>query len=449
MTRTEDRLRDALQASASRVRDDTLRPLASSARHGDPRTRSGLARWPAWAAPLAAAASVALVIGVIAVVAGYGRHGTSPGGPAGAVTGLPSFYASVDRWDNTDLNQVVVHATASGAVVASVPDPNMQGPAGSGNQPMPDGTPYPDKIFMEPDAVATYDDRTFYVVYEDQTQTMSTDYVIDSFRLSATGQVSALSRVAGGHLKGEREGGQSLAGFAVSPGNAKLALALSSEVPSRTAYPADEILVIDTRTGAHSLWRGGMDRPGAALGIQALSWAGDGRSLAYAATWCSPTRDALPDPGSFACFSWKNGQVAPHFAQIREIDTSAAGGSLSSGRVLLTQSARYPYLGQALISPDGSTLTAIVLTGPPASDGVGPAGPGHLAIVRISVATGAELSVLYQAHDPASVLSFLTADSSGQYVILGHAEGTAIPFGWIDAGHFRRLSQGDGLPSAW
>jgi hypothetical protein len=295
---------------------------------------------------------------------------------------------------------------------------------------MPDGTPYPDKIFMEPDAVTTYDDRTFYVVYEDQTQTMSTDFVIDSFQVSVAGQVSALSRVAGGHLKVQREGGQSLAGFAVSPGNAKLALALSSEVPSRTPYPADEILIIDTRTGGHSLWRGGMDRPGAAFGIQSLSWTGDGKSLAYVATWCSPAGAAFFGQDNFTCPSQNNGRVPHHSAQVREINTSAAGGLLSSGRLLLTQSARYPYLGQALISPDGSTLTAVVLTGPPASDGIVLPGPGHVAVVRISVATGAEISVLYQAHDRSSLQSILTADSSGQHVILGNNEGST-PYGWI------------------
>jgi uncharacterized membrane protein len=68
---TEDRLKAALEATASTVRDDTLRPLAATARA--PR------RWPRVAAPLAAALAVLLILGVVSAVA---RTDTSPTGAA-------------------------------------------------------------------------------------------------------------------------------------------------------------------------------------------------------------------------------------------------------------------------------------------------------------------------------------------------------------------------------
>ena len=75
MTRTEERLADALQASAGQVRNDRLRPLPEpkpglSAEPGPGTgTRPVRAAWRGWLVPLAAAASVALVIGVALALA--------------------------------------------------------------------------------------------------------------------------------------------------------------------------------------------------------------------------------------------------------------------------------------------------------------------------------------------------------------------------------------------
>ena len=74
MTRIEERLQDALAASAARVRDDRLRPLP--AREPDPGAERKARRrqvWRAWLIPVAAAASVVLVIGLVLAVT---RHAT-------------------------------------------------------------------------------------------------------------------------------------------------------------------------------------------------------------------------------------------------------------------------------------------------------------------------------------------------------------------------------------
>ncbi len=70
MTRTEERLADALGAAASRLREETLRPLSIPPRRGRRSAR--------WLAPIAATASVLLVIGVVVSLAG---RFPGPGGP--------------------------------------------------------------------------------------------------------------------------------------------------------------------------------------------------------------------------------------------------------------------------------------------------------------------------------------------------------------------------------
>ena len=74
MTRTEERLRDALGAAAARVRDDRLRPLPA------PETRP---RWQAqrrhmgWLGPAAAAVSVLLIVALALTLVGQ-SHKTTP-----------------------------------------------------------------------------------------------------------------------------------------------------------------------------------------------------------------------------------------------------------------------------------------------------------------------------------------------------------------------------------
>jgi len=100
---------------------------------------------------------------------------------------------------------------------------------------------------------------------------------------------------------------------------------------------------------------------------------------------------------------------------------------VAAGRLLLAQSHRFPFLAQALISPDGSVITAVLLhgqvVGNPQISGFF---PQDLSVVRIQVATGFEFSVLYQRRlgDTSEVNSgvadplALIADPSGRGLIL-------------------------------
>ncbi len=246
MTRTEERLRDALHASAGRVDDHRLRPLAG------PRRRRARARWwRAWGAPLAAAASVALVvILVVTVTAGPPRAAGSGPSQAGAGGGevtaatVPKYFAFVNRTilppDKEQAN-IVVLSTSTGVEVART-------------------TP----VFTGPSAdytalAAAPDDRTFYAAYRVGSQTW-----IYRFAIPAHGAIMPMTRVKGGVVNDpvgnyytSVSGGYQVA---VSPDGTQLALTVNSREPGMFGIP-DKIVIINLKTGAQRAWQG---RPGPA-----------------------------------------------------------------------------------------------------------------------------------------------------------------------------------------
>ena len=105
MTRTEERLQDALHASASRVKDDQLRPLPAfqpGPAHGPSSapSRKRLRRaWWSWVGPAAAAASVVLVVGLVVAVTGGLRTGAGQG-RATATASAPSCSATLTEGED-------------------------------------------------------------------------------------------------------------------------------------------------------------------------------------------------------------------------------------------------------------------------------------------------------------------------------------------------------------
>ncbi len=111
MTRTEERLRDALTAQAAQVRDDRLRPLPEAT---DPERRR-----PAWRnalIPVAAAASVLLVIALVVAVTRHVTQSQPPAAPPPAA--VPSYFAS-----SVGGGPVEVRSVITGAVIATVAAP--------------------------------------------------------------------------------------------------------------------------------------------------------------------------------------------------------------------------------------------------------------------------------------------------------------------------------------
>ena len=376
MTRTEDRLADALGAVAAGVPEETLRPLAVPP--------PGRAR-PIWLAPAAAAASVVVLAGLVtagvAVLGGKGSGG--PPVPVTALAAVPRYYAEADRD-----GRITVRATATNEITATLP---VRAPEfGLG-------------------AVASAGHGVFFAAGAAANGAREKVY---RFQVTSDGKVAGLTAVPGSQLAA----GEAADALAATPGGTRVAVSIKV-VEQRVVIPPDRLIVIDTATGARTQWQGGTRGRASTFSVASLSWTGDGQRLAVLGQWCPPS-------GSVAENSvWCQDDWQHRVAEVRLIRPDAGGGLLSRGTLLLRQSARYPYLAQAVISPDGRTLTAMVLAGRPNG------GPllANLTVQRIAVPGGRPLGVLYRRHlnvgasfsslpgpDPLS----LTRDSTGQHWIV-------------------------------
>jgi hypothetical protein len=427
MTRTEDRLTDALTAAARAVPQETVRPLIA------PPARRPL---PAWITPLAAALGIVLVAGVaLALGTSLDRAGR---GIAPAAAGAPRYYVEAGLSDGHDAPPVV-RSTATGAVTSTVPVPFAKDVPGYGT-----------------DTVASARNGLFFVA----SFVPGGGERVYRFRVTGAGRVTGFSALPGGVLgRGQWEA----TSIAATPDGSRVAVAFTFAGPSgscgassQPACPpphADYIVGIDTATGTRTLWRGTTrDLGGASFMVQNLSWTADGRELVFLGRWC---RGATTFAGA-RCGSGFS-------AAVRSLDP-ASGGPLESGRVLLRQSARFPYLAQALISPDGAALTAVVLRGAViGSHAVSGAAPDNLSVEKVSVATGQRLATLYHRRlGPTSQIVgaphflVLSADVPGEHLLLNGGISGGAGYnngfnGWIHHGQLIPLVPGDGWDAgeAW
>ena len=231
--------------------------------------------------------------------------------------------------------------------------------------------------------------------------------------------------------------------MAASPDGSKLAVAAEGgpNAPAR-------ITVIDAATGTRTVWQGGLARRGfRGFDISSLSWTSDQQELVFTAQWCKPF-----EVNSQSCEnSAKGGRRA---AEVWALNPTAGGGRLDSGHLLLRQSARYPYIASAAISPGGTTITALVLHGPVRVSSPGTV-PDHLSVVQISAATGRQLRVLYQRLTGPTFAWQLSPDASARQWLLdgvdvyGGGDGprsqSKLGFnGWIGNGQLHQLQPAGG-----
>jgi hypothetical protein len=324
-----------------------------------------------------------------------------PAGPAAhaaaSAAGPPKYYVDLENG-----GEVYVRATATGTVTATL--------AACGNA-----------------VGAAADNTTFYV--ECPAGGLPGLF---SFRLTAAGKITGLAPLPGG-----QDLGFTPSVIAVSPDGAQVAASGEVSHPFGET-PPPRIVVVNTRTGARSAWQGGLNRSGAQLSIASLSWTRNG-TLVFLADWCSPLAETLD-----SCVGTTKGPGA-YDAQVRTLSpVGSRGGSLDSGRVLLNQSARYPFLAQALISGDGRTLTIAVMSGPQNPNDLL---PSNLSILAVSVSTGRQLAVLFNATVGEAVT--ISADGSGEYLLVTAGGGRS--HGWVHQGTMHPVPpyNGDGQQMAW
>lgn len=406
MTRTEDRLTDALTARAAAVREDSLRPLVagelgrlSPARDGFDRQRRG---WHARLAPLAAAAAMLLVAGgTIFAVRQLQGSTSGPFADVGTAHAPPPYYIDLDA-----NHGLTVHATATGLVTDQMPAPYPWDNSGSR---------------LVTALAAAANGRTFVVIYND-TGTGIGPYRtgIYTFTLTSTGDIVGFRQV-----KAVLPGLARISA-AVSPDGSKVAIAgvpeAAAEGNNGLLQPA-RIVVVNLRTGRRVVFQGGMSRRGQQFGINDVRWANGGRSLAYLAQWCT----GLDPQFTMIC------DIGHSVTQLRMISATGDGGPLSGGRTLLRDSPAHPSILQALVCPDGHSIVAMTER------------RREISLVRFDLRTGAPIAVLYHRHavleaegeGPGPWNAFLSSDGTGQYLIFDEDLGTVD--GWVHDGRFHPL----------
>ncbi len=429
MTATADRLTDALTAAAAIMPPDEAHALSSPVpgRLASPASRPvrrRMGRLRAWLVPVGAAASVTAII--LTAVTLAGQPGTVPArrtGPAPApasagpgITSLagvpsdpgtrtppPAFYVTIVSMGITrtgrELMTAQVRRTSDGQLTGTVPA-------------LPAGWILGRSISV------TSDDRTFTLAAETPTvcpSSTSTRTRFYQFSVTSTGHVTGLRAV------GKPVTGEPVSEFAASPDGTKVAYAEQGcpEAASAASY-AGVIHVMNLTSGAVRSWHNTVSAATPArvtTQIGAMSWTANGRTLV-------------------ADYLWQLPEGSPDLA-VLGLDATSSGGSLQAhSHLLFSQGARCTVcMYTALISSDGSTLTAVAETSVPPL----PSHPGEpwyrLLVLQLSLATGQPSGILYRSAPSvgsyAGLVPVLSADGQAQHWLLWN---DPEQFGWISGG---------------
>jgi hypothetical protein len=317
VTRTEERLADALHAAAESVRPGILRPLTTPDTKRLRGADRASKRRRAWLVPVMAAAAVTAVTLASVVVARQG--GVAPSAP----TGPPPYYVltrplSLRNGDWSDF-VVEVRSTATGRVISTL---NLPERLRAGN------------LVRVASVSAAADRRTFFVVMNGQPPGAE----IYRFHLTATGHITRLTRVPG-----IPETGFGLTAVAASPDGSRLAI---GGVLLRSFRRT--LMIVNVASGRRTTWTAG-SRAALPDDVGELSWTADGRTLAFVLT------------------TWNRAVQHGYLYYdevVRTVDASGRGGSLADSSVVFAQKASPARsMVGAVISPDGRRVDVLALVG--------------------------------------------------------------------------------------
>jgi hypothetical protein len=291
---------------------------------------------------------------------------------------IPNSGSAANREETT------VRATATGAVRAGIRCP-LSGPY----------------VITWP--VAPADNQNFFLVCQGTTGPQSYAKVLESrifqFHVTGSGLVTGDLPVRGGVL-----GGLQVQSIAATRDGSEIAVIVypGSHPPDLRRTPPD-VIVIDTRTGAHAIWHGAAPVSGKTVyWPRDISLTADGQKLVF-----------LTEPQCFQTGCTTNGGQQMRVV----IHPASGGGQLNSAGVLVRLNSVLPLSSasvmDAVISPDGSTLTAAVmgtLSGNPSPDSV--------SVVQIPASGQPRLRFVYRLPQGDSY-SFFSADPPGSHFLLG------------------------------
>jgi len=325
--------------------------------------------------------------------------------PGPLPAGVPRYYVQ-QSFGGGSGPAPVVRSTATGAVTDTVRSPWRQARITD---------------------IAAGSDQTFFMVCQGITgngvHPVATGSRIYRFRVTSSGRIGGYSLVRGGMLAGRQAGG-----LAVAADGPEVAVTTGPAAAPGAAGSA-EVMVINTRTGAHAVWHNAPAVPGQmGSGVGDLSLTADGRELAFL---------GIPRCIRGPCRPTGNGE------EVRAVSPAGQGGNLGNSRLLLRQSALVPlatgYIDGAVISPDGSSVTVVEMNTPGGSP------DNIISVVQVSAATGRQLSVRYHV-DTGNGFSyrFFGSDPSGRYLLLDAGPASGTVNGWIDDGRLVQLTPANG-----
>lgn len=383
------------------------------------------------AAVLAAGLGAALSAGAVST-SRPAAHGGRPSGP-------PRYYLTQLFDQKTHQVVIAVRARAGGRVTAEIgsPRPGMNcGGGDAGFAPAGRRTFFMTCVIWR--SALTGASRPGWLARQPG-RTTFLETVIYRFRLTGSGRVTGLSPVKGGALKGvlgdniaAAPDGSDVAVEVIRPGG-------PGGIPTNIV-PA-EILVINTSTGQRAHWRAGRYVPGALqfAGGRSLSLNQEGTELVVLEARCHRQGDLANCPGH-------------DDVQVRAYAPAMRGGSLEYGQVLLQPSALRPAgasPAQAFISPDGATLTTVLVSCPKR-------GSCTLSEAQLAPGTNRVRRVLYRVHTGTAFQGvferFASIDPTGRFLILDAGAGAKRVNGWIDHGQLVPLTPADGndpIYEAW
>jgi len=342
-------------------------------------------------------------IALIALLAGVSASLLARLGGAGPAV-RPSLPAGIPRYYVQEASQqgfgTVVRATATGRVTATV------------RCPWRNAAPeiYP---------IAGASGQRFFMVCTADTRQAPGQARIYRFQVTSSGQVRSYALIPGGQL-----GNVSVGPMAVASDGSSVAVIVAPPRTGPGTTPQVKIIVINTRTGAHALWRNAP--PGSNVSrfrLFDVSFTTHGRELVFL--------------GTQVCGSGTHPRdCQPLHQQVRALSPPADGGSLNAGHKLLdtAEAGTSRFITDAVVSADGSTLTLVTVNVPPKPQ------PSTVTVSQTSTGSHAQ-RVIYQTQGSSGLEPdvFLSADASGRQFLITAGPVANRSNGWIHDGKLIEL----------